>query len=64
MLTTGIYSIACVAALVTGISGAVVGMATGYYIGPIALLVAKPYGGDLGFELSAIFAGIVFPVVR
>lgn len=48
----------------TGISGAVVGMATTYYIGPIALLVAKPFGGDLGFELSAVFAGIVFPVVR
>lgn len=41
---------ACIFAISCGIAGAVVGMASTYWIGPIALLVTKPdsdYGGDL-----------------
>ncbi|KAI5481367.1 permease for cytosine/purines uracil thiamine allantoin [Pseudohyphozyma bogoriensis] len=55
---------ACVFAICCGIAGAVVGMAETYYIGPIALKIASPYGGDLGFELAAVFAGISFPIAR
>ncbi|KAL8277559.1 hypothetical protein RQP46_009991 [Phenoliferia psychrophenolica] len=55
---------ACIFAICCGIAGAVVGMAETYYTGPIALLVAKPYGGDLGFEFSAVFSGIVYPIAR
>ena len=44
--------------------GAVLGMAETYYIGVIGIKIAQPYGGDLGFELSAIFSAIVFPPLR
>lgn len=39
-------------------------MAETYYIGVIGLKIAQPYGGDLGFELAAIFAGVVYPPLR
>lgn len=47
-----------------GVAGAVLGMAETYYIGVIGLKIAKPYGGDLGFELAAIFAAVTFPPLR
>jgi len=56
--------IACILACCIGAAGAVVGMATTYYIGPIGLSVASPYGGDLGFELSAVFTAISYPGLR
>lgn len=53
--------IACLTAMLFGSAGAVVGMSQVYYQGPIARLTG---GADLGFEFSAIFAGIVYPTVR
>ncbi|KAH8547449.1 purine-cytosine permease [Umbelopsis sp. PMI_123] len=47
-----------------GIAGAVVGMSQTYYSGPIALLIGDEYGGDLGFELAAVFSGVVYPPLR
>jgi len=55
---------AAVLAMAFGAAGSVVGMAETYYIGPAALAIAKPYGGDIGFEMSAVCSGIVFFVVR
>ncbi|KAK4700008.1 hypothetical protein P7C70_g6246, partial [Phenoliferia sp. Uapishka_3] len=46
---------ACIGAIAVAIGGIVPSMAETYYTGPIALAVAKPYGGDLGFEFSAVF---------
>lgn len=55
-----------------GVSGAAVGMASTWYVAPLALDISAPFGGDIvrrdvaidradrqGFELSAAFAGIV-----
>ncbi|KAJ4472412.1 permease for cytosine/purines, uracil, thiamine, allantoin-domain-containing protein [Lentinula lateritia] len=48
-----------------GVAGAVVGMAEVWYIGPIGILAGNPeFGGDLGFELAAIFAGVSYPFLR
>ncbi|GAB5587441.1 hypothetical protein Unana1_02341 [Umbelopsis nana] len=47
-----------------GIAGVVVGMSQTYYTGPIASLIGNKFGGDLGFELAAIFSGIVYPPAR
>lgn len=52
------------AAACFGVAGAVVGMAETYYIGPIAKDIAMPFGGDLGFELAAAFAGVTYPPLR
>jgi len=46
-----------------GAAGAVVGMAQVYYTGPIAKTIGE-FGADLGFELAAGFAGVVFPIMR
>ncbi|KAG8876572.1 hypothetical protein FRB98_007241 [Tulasnella sp. 332] len=55
--------IAGIAAGCIGVAGAVVGMDEVWYIGPIGGKIGD-FGGDLGFELAAIFAGICFPVFR
>jgi hypothetical protein len=39
-------------------------MAETYYIGVIGRKIAQPSGGDLGFELAAIFSVITFPPLR
>lgn len=56
--------LAAILAGCVGVAGAVLGMAETYYIGVIGIKVAQPYGGDLGFELAAIFAAITFPPLR
>ena len=80
-LSDSVQRYACLFAICCGVAGAVVGMAETYYTGPIALLVAKPFGGrcsgppksasslkltpgDLGFELSAAFSGVIYPLAR
>lgn len=40
-------------AIAVAIAGIVPSMAETYYTGPIALMVASPYGGDLGASLDA-----------
>lgn len=39
-------------------------MAQPWYIGVLAKKIEPNFGGDIGFELSAAFAGIVYPVAR
>lgn len=46
-----------------GVAGAVVGMGQVYYTGPIAKKIGM-FGADLGFELAAAFAGVVYPLLR
>lgn len=38
-------------------------MAEVWYVGPIAKKIGM-FGGDLGFELAAGFAGLVYPPLR
>lgn len=51
---------AAITALCFGIAGAVVGMDTVYFVGPLAVLI----GGDIGFELASILAAIVYLILR
>ncbi|WOO82974.1 Purine-cytosine permease fcyB [Vanrija pseudolonga] len=53
----GIFSCAAGAGL------AVVSMAQTWYIGPLAATLGE-YGGDLGFEMSAITTGVLYPPLR
>ncbi|KIJ26604.1 hypothetical protein M422DRAFT_272298 [Sphaerobolus stellatus SS14] len=45
------------------IAGAIVGMAQVWYIGPIAAHLG-PVGGDVGFEMAAVIAAVVYPGLR
>ncbi|TNY23005.1 hypothetical protein DMC30DRAFT_444791 [Rhodotorula diobovata] len=56
--------IACCASIACTIPVVVMGMAATWYVGPIALAIAKPYGGDLGFEISAGMSMITYPLFR
>ncbi|KWU43271.1 purine-cytosine permease [Rhodotorula sp. JG-1b] len=56
--------IACTASIACTIPLIVLSMAETWYTGPIALAVSKPYGGDLGFEVSAGMATITYFVFR
>lgn len=49
---------AAIAALCCGIAGAVLGMSQRWYIGVIAAKIGTGFGADIGFELSASFAGV------
>ncbi|KAI8617506.1 permease for cytosine/purines, uracil, thiamine, allantoin-domain-containing protein [Chytriomyces sp. MP71] len=51
-------------ALALGLVGAVLGMAEVFYTGVVALAIAKPFGGDVGFEMAFGFAMIVYLVLR
>ncbi|KAH8651253.1 cytosine-purine permease [Xylariales sp. PMI_506] len=55
---------ACVASILIAIGGCVPSMAETWYTGPIALLVSQPYGGDLGFEFSAVFTFVSYLALR
>ncbi|KAF7318599.1 Cytosine-purine permease [Mycena chlorophos] len=59
--------IAAFVAFLFGALGTAMGMAQVWYIGKIGALVggsANPFGGDIGFELSASFAAVVFLPAR
>ncbi|KAJ3114485.1 purine-cytosine permease [Physocladia obscura] len=47
-----------------GILGMFLGMAETYYTGVIALDISEPYGGDVGFELSFLFALASYLITR
>lgn len=48
-----------------GLMGAVLGMATTWYVGVLGKKIGDPaFGGDIGFELSCAFAGITYPIFR
>ncbi|KAJ3018875.1 hypothetical protein HKX48_002581 [Thoreauomyces humboldtii] len=55
--------IAAIGAMCFGVVGIVLGMQTTWYTGPIGKLIGD-FGGDLGFELSLIFAGLTYPIFR
>lgn len=46
------------------VAGFVLGMAQPWYIGVLAGKIEPMFGGDIGFELSAAFSGVVYPVAR
>ncbi|BGP18622.1 hypothetical protein JCM10213_004171 [Rhodosporidiobolus nylandii] len=57
--------IAAALACCFGAAGAAVGMSQTWWVGPIARLVGDPaFGADIGFELSAGFSAITYPVFR
>jgi hypothetical protein len=43
-----------------GAAGAIVAMAQAWYVGP----VAAHFGGDMGCEFAAVFAGVLYPPLR
>ncbi|KIJ41962.1 hypothetical protein M422DRAFT_68139 [Sphaerobolus stellatus SS14] len=57
--------IAAAISLCIGIMGAVLGMATLWYVGVIGGKIGDPvFGGDIGFELSWAFSATVYPILR
>ncbi|KAK4051357.1 hypothetical protein OIV83_002841 [Microbotryomycetes sp. JL201] len=56
--------IACALAFCCAAGGAAASMATVYWTSPIALMVTRPYGGDLGFEFSFVFMFVTFFIFR
>lgn len=57
--------IAAGVAFAFGVAGMVTGMSQTWWVGPIALHAGEaPYGGDVGFELSFIFAVVVYAALR
>ncbi|CAI5757375.1 unnamed protein product [Candida verbasci] len=49
---------------IIGATGAVVGMAQTYWIGPIARKIGGEYGGDVAMWLCMGFSGLVYPGLR
>ncbi|EJU01230.1 hypothetical protein DACRYDRAFT_22455 [Dacryopinax primogenitus] len=57
--------LAALFALCCGIAGAVLGMATVWYVGVLGRLIGDPvFGGDIGFELALGFTAITYPPAR
>ena len=46
------------------VAGIVLGMSQVWYIGVLAKKIEPEFGGDIGFELAAAFAGTVYPIAR
>lgn len=55
--------LAALFSLFCAVAGMVLGMVQVYYTGPVGKAIGE-YGGDVGFELSAAFAAIVYPLAR
>lgn len=55
--------IAALCALGAGVAGMVIGMEQTYWTGPVAEKIGE-FGGDVGFELSFAFSGLVYPIAR
>ncbi|KAI3402995.2 TPN1 [Candida oxycetoniae] len=60
-LTRGL---AATSAFCIGATGAAVGMAQTYWIGPIARRIGGEYGGDIAMWLCMGFSGISYPILR
>jgi len=56
--------IAAFVALGAGVAGFILGMAQPWYIGILARKIDPDFGGDIGFELTAVFTGVVYPIAR
>lgn len=53
-----------IVAIGAGVAGMVLGMyQVTYWEGPLAVKIGE-YGGDIGFELSFAFSGLVYPIAR
>ncbi|PNS15648.1 Purine-cytosine permease fcyB [Sphaceloma murrayae] len=53
--------IAAIAAFCLGIVGMLMGMSQPWFVGPIAIHAGEaPFGGDVGFELAFVFAGVSY----
>jgi len=51
--------------IAAGWAGAVIGMSTSFYVGPVAIKIGSPpFGTDIGFPLAIGFTGIVFLPLR
>jgi purine-cytosine permease-like protein len=48
------WGLAAAGAFCFGVAGAVVGMAQSWWVGPIAMDINAPFGGDIGFILAAV----------
>jgi len=46
------------------VAGFVLGMSQVWYVGVLARKIEPKFGGDIGFELAAAFAGITYPIAR
>ena len=55
---------AAIAAMVAGLVGVYLGAAQVYYVGPVAGLINKPYGIDVGFELGIVLAAFAYVILR
>ncbi len=55
---------AAIAAMVFGLLGVYLGAAQSTFVGPIASLFNPPFGMDIGFELSVLFAAIAYLILR
>jgi len=51
-------------AMAAGLVGVYLGAAQSIFVGPIAALINKPYGMDVGFELGVVLATIVYLILR
>ena len=56
--------LAAIAAMIAGLVGVYLGAAQVYYVGPVAGLINKPYGMDVGFELGIVLAAIAYLILR
>ena len=55
---------AALIAFALGLLGAYLGADQAIFVGPIAHLINPPYGMDIGFELSLVFGGLSYYVLR
>lgn len=58
------FGLAATAAFIVGATGAAVGMAQVYWIGPLARAVGGEEGGDIAMWLCMGFSGVTFPMLR
>lgn len=58
------HGFAATAAFIFGATGAAVGMAQAYWVGPLAKKVGGQYGGDIAMWLCMGFSGVVYPPLR
>lgn len=55
---------AAILAMAAGLIGVYLGAAQVYFVGPVAGLVNKPFGMDVGFELGVILAAVTYLILR
>ena len=58
------FGVAATASFVVGVTGAIVGMAQAYWVGPIARILGGEAGGDIAMWLCMGFSGVTYPILR